>query len=110
MGVAPAALPCARVTGYGFLCNVVTMFAVPVFEASFPASGLSLGVDVEEVTGQCQELLAGYCFWVQGKLGLDVKPSMKPTALDNSIRPDSLDCLEHTFLAVTDNVGWCRNE
>ena len=110
VGIAPATLPCAQVTGDGFLGNVVTMFAVPVFEPPFPASGLPLGIDMEKLTGQCQELLASGCFRVQSQLRLDVQPGMEPAALDNGIWPDGLNGLEHTLLAITDHVDWCRNE
>ena len=110
MSVTPAALPCARITGYGLFGNVATIFAVPVLELTFPFPGLSPGMDVEEVTGEAEELLSGICFWVQRQLSFDVEPSIEPTTLDNGIWPDGLNGSQHTLLAVTDNVGWCRNE
>lgn len=62
MSVAPAALSGCWVAGYRLLSNVVTMFSVPLLETPFPTSGLSLGVDVEEVTSEAEELLSGNCF------------------------------------------------
>ncbi len=46
VGVAPATLSCTMITGDGLLGNVATVLAVPVFELTFPASGLALGMDV----------------------------------------------------------------
>lgn len=110
MGVAPAALPCARVAGDRLLGNVGTVCSVPCFELTFPTSGLSLGVDMQQCPGQAEQLLASNRFWVQGELGFDIEPSMKPTALDDRCWPNSLDGPEHTLLAVTDYVGWCGDE
>lgn len=110
MGVAPASLPSPRITGHGLLGNVATMFAVPLLELPSPAFGLPLGVDVEQGPAQCQELLAGHGFWVQGQFGFDVQPGMEATALDNGTWPDSLNGLEHTLLAITDNVVRCRDK
>lgn len=93
MGVAPAALSCSRVTGYGLFGNVVTVLTIPAFELPFPAPGLSLGMDVEEITSETEELLAGICFGTQGELGLDVEPGVETAALDNSTWPDGLNGL-----------------
>ena len=89
VGVAPVALSGCWIGGHRAFRNIVTMFAVPFLELPFPNSGLSPGVDVEEVTGEAEKLYAGSCFRVQGKLGLDVEPSMKPAALDNCLWPQS---------------------
>ena len=110
MGVAPASLSGSRVTRDRTFGNIATMFAVPFLELTFPASGLPPGVDMQQLPAQCQELLASHCFWMQCQFRLDVKPGMEPTALDNSMWPDGLDCSEHTLLAITDNVDWRRNE
>src|SRR5665213_2524891 len=110
MSVTPAALSGSWVAGYCFLGNVVTMFPVPLLELTFPASGLSLGVDMEEFTSEPEKLLAGNRFRMQSQLRFDVEPGMKPTALDNGIWPDSLDCFEHTLLTITDNVVRCGDE
>lgn len=64
MSIAPASFSGTWVTGHSLFSNVVTMLVMPLFEASFPSPGLSLGVDLEEIKGQRQELLPGDCFRV----------------------------------------------
>jgi hypothetical protein len=67
-------------------------------------------MDVKYCPTQCQELLAGNRFGMQGQLGLDVEPGVEAATLDSGKRPNGLDGFQHTLLAVTDNVRWCRNQ
>jgi len=106
MGVAPFSLARFRIVFDRPLIDIVLVFAIPSFQAAFPAPGLPPGLYLQQIPTDIEQFLSGPRFGVKGQFGSGVKPGMEPATLDNCLRPTDGQSLQKAFLAVTNNVVW----